>query len=156
MEEKNLLLIDDEEMILTNLKYLLKNKAHHIFTATRAMEGYKILNSEKIHCVVCDISMPEMTGVELIRRIREEGNEVPFIFYTAFGNHVLMQEAAKYGAFDFLTKPVFEDLESIVSRGLGEGFKRANGYQQNTVSEYQKILDDFLKENGDKDNDNDK
>src|SRR5687768_7213499 len=105
MDEKNLLIIDDEELLLENLKILLKKNASNIFLANNATDGLKILNSENIHCVVCDISMPGMTGVELIKKIRTEGNDVPFIFYTAFGNHELMREAAKYGAFDFLTKP---------------------------------------------------
>lgn len=148
MEEKNLLIIDDETMILQNLKFLLKKHAARIFTAPNAMEGLKILEEENIHCVICDISMPGMTGVELIKVIRERHNNVPFIFYTAFGNHDLMREAAKYGAFDFLTKPEFDDLQNVVTRGLSEGFNRASQNEMPGESEYQKILDEFLKVTG--------
>lgn len=151
MEEKNLLIIDDETLLLENLNVLLKKHASTIFLASNAMEGLRILNTQNIHCVICDISMPGMTGVELIKQIRSEGNEVPFIFYTAFGNHELMREAAKYGAFDFLTKPIFEDLQSVVSRGLTEGFQRVN--RQNCPdleSEYQQILEEFLREDSEK------
>lgn len=144
--EKNLLLIDDETLLLENLAILLKPFATKVFTADSPLKGLEILRNEEIHCVVCDISMPELTGVELIKIIREDGNEVPFIFYTAFGNHELMREAAKYGAFDFLSKPVFEDLEAVVSRGLSEGFKRVQKQDESSQeSEYQAILNDFLK-----------
>jgi YesN/AraC family two-component response regulator len=143
MSEKNLLIIDDEELLLKNLKYLLKKYATNVFTAYNGKDGLELLKKQNIHCVICDISMPGMTGVEVIRAVREDGNEVPFIFYTAHGNHELMKEAAKYGAFDFLTKPVFEDLESVVSRGLSEGFDRASGTKVDPVNEYQKILDEL-------------
>lgn len=149
METRNLLLIDDEEQILLNLRILLKKYASTIFIASSAKEGLKILRANEIHCVVCDISMPEMTGVELIKQIREDGNDVPFVFYTAFCNHELMREAAKYGAFDFLTKPEFEDLHAVVSRGLSEGFKRKSEEktdENDTV--YETILNDFLKATG--------
>lgn len=146
MKSKNLLIIDDEEQLLINLSYLLNKYADQIFTAKNGQEGLAILKEQDIHCVICDISMPEMNGVEVIKRVRSMGNEVPFIFYTAFGNHHLMTEAAKYGAFDFLTKPVFEELESVVARGLHEGFKRnENGLKESDPSDYQSILQDFLK-----------
>lgn len=145
MNEKNLLIIDDEELLLSNLARILKKYATKVFTATNGRDGLHILQTEKIHCVVCDISMPGMTGLEVIKTIRQTNNEVPFIFYTAFGNHELMREAAKYGAFDFLTKPIFEDLESVVSRGLNEGFERANGKrEEQDPSEYKKILEEFM------------
>lgn len=148
MEEKNLLIIDDEQDLLLNLKALLKKHASRIHIASSGAEGLEILQKENIHCVICDISMPGMSGLEVIKRIRTTGNEVPFIFYTAFKNNELMMEAVKYGAFDFLTKPIFEDLESVVSRGLTEGFKRARGETQTSLSDYQKILDDFLQKTG--------
>jgi DNA-binding NtrC family response regulator len=149
--KKNLLIIDDETLLLENLSILLKSYATQIYTADSPLRGLEILRQEEIHCVVCDIAMPELTGVELIRIIREEGNEVPFIFYTAFGNHELMREAAKYGAFDFLTKPIFEDLEAVVSRGLAEGFRRTQDSDEGArESEYQSILNEFLNTTDDK------
>ncbi|MFP5387310.1 MAG: response regulator [Bacteriovoracia bacterium] len=142
MAKGNLLIIDDEELLLKNIKYLLQGYADKTFLASNGLEGLKVLEKEDIHCVICDISMPQMNGVELIRVIREKGSEVPFIFYTAYGHSELMIEAAKYGAFDFLKKPDFEGLEEVVSRGIKEGFKRKNfaDMKEEMMTEYEKIL----------------
>jgi DNA-binding NtrC family response regulator len=145
MTIKNLLIIDDEELLLNNLSRILKKHATHVFTAPNAYEGHQILRNQEIHCVICDISMPGMTGVELIKKVREEENHIPFIFYTAHANHELMKEAAKYGAFDFLSKPHFEELEAVVARGLTEGFNRKEGDKGNPEGEYSRLLDEFIK-----------
>lgn len=139
---KNLLIIDDEEQLLINLSYLFKKYADQVFTAQNGKEGLAILEEHAIHCVISDVSMPELNGIEVIRRLRSQGNEVPFIFYTALKNYELMVEAAKYGAFDFLTKPIFEELESVVAHGLKLGFNKDWESNRNP-SEYQAILQEL-------------
>lgn len=141
---KNLLIIDDEELLLENMRFLLAPHADKIFTATNGKSGLKIIDSEEIHCVICDITMPVMNGVEFIKETRARKNEVPIVFYSAYGSHEMMMEVSKYGAFDFLKKPDFQDLELVVKRGLEEGFKRKH-YQQRDpgefISEYQQLLE---------------
>lgn len=143
MKKGNLLIVDDEEMILNRLKFNLEEYADSIFTAINGVEALKIVEENEIHCVVCDINMPRMNGVDVIKSIRKGKNDVPFIFYTGHGNHDLMMEAVKYGAFDFLNKPNLEGLEDVVIRGLKEGYNRANGRVTESeayVSEYRKLL----------------
>lgn len=142
MSKGNLLIIDDEEHLAQNISFLLKGYAEKIFTASNGLEALPILKQEKIHCVICDIAMPKMNGVQLIKKVREEGSQVPFIFYTAYLQSDLMMEAARYGAFDFLSKPDFDGLEEVVSRGLKEGFQRKtdSDMKQEMLSEYEKIL----------------
>ncbi len=142
---KNLLIIDDEELIVKNLSMILEDLADKIFTARDGQEGINVLlqNKENIHCIICDINMPRMNGVDVIKKARKEKINIPFIFYTAHGNHELMMEAVKYGAFDFIDKPNMEGLEEIISRGLSEGFELKNKREKNPeeyISEYQKIL----------------
>jgi len=60
MKKANLLIVDDEVMILSNLEYILKNYAAKIFTATNGLEGLEIIAREEIHCVISDIKMPKM------------------------------------------------------------------------------------------------
>ena len=124
MSKGNLLIVDDEPIILKRLKFNLEDYADEVYTAENGLEALEVLKSKIVHCVICDINMPKMNGVEVIKSIRAEGNEVPFIFYTAHGNQDLMMEAVKYGAFDFLNKPNLDGLEDVVSRGLHEGFNR--------------------------------
>lgn len=142
----NLLIVDDEPLILTIIKNRLTGLADEIFLANDGIEALEIHNSNTIHCVICDINMPRMNGVEVIKNIRASGSDVPFIIYTAFGNHELMLQAAKYGAFEFLAKPNLDGLESIITQGLKEGIDRSMGIQISEevyISEYLKLLNEL-------------
>lgn len=146
MNKGNLLIVDDEPMLLKNLKAILEEYADTVFTATNGLEAIEVLKDNKIHCIICDINMPKMNGVEVIKKVRDEKNNVPFIFYTGHGNRELMMEAAKYGAFDFLDKPQLEGLEEVVALGMQNGFSQSQGEtisDNDLMSEYQKMLKDL-------------
>lgn len=146
MTKGNLLIIDDEELLVRSIKFLMNEHAEKIFTAFNGAEGFKVLSEEKIHCVICDIAMPVMTGVELLRKVRAQGSDVPFIFYTAYDHNELMMQAAQLGAYDFLKKPDFDCLQEVVSRGLREGFQRPlTNSSDKLMSDYEKILIDLSK-----------
>lgn len=150
MKNGNLLIVDDEPLILKNLKFTLEDYASEIYTAGNGLEALEVLKVETIHCVICDINMPKMNGVELIKRLRADGNEVPMIFYTGHGNRELMLEVVKYGAFDFLDKPNMEGLEDVISRGLKAGFNRKDVDQADSgeayVSEFQLLMEEIESE----------
>lgn len=141
MKKGNLLLVDDEPLILQNLKFTLSGLAENIFTAENGEEALRVFNTQTINCVVCDVNMPKMNGVDLLKKVRDMKLEVPFIFFTGHGSKDLMMQAATLGAFDFLDKPYFDGIEEVVARGLsvgtdGEAAVPANDF----ISEYQKIL----------------
>lgn len=143
MSKGNLLIIDDEPDIRMRLSDLLEEYAEKIYVAANGKEGLETFNSHEIHCIICDINMPEMNGVELIKALRTQGTNTPFIFYTAHGNRDLMLEAVKYGAFDFLDKPNLNGLEDVISRGLAHGFNMGEGTAEEDagfVSDYQELL----------------
>lgn len=147
MTKGNLLIVDDEPLLLKNLKANLEEYADVIYTAVNGLEALDIIAREKIHCIICDINMPKMNGVEVIKKIRSDGNSVPFIFYTGHGNRELMLEAVKYGAFDFLNKPHFDGLEEVIARGMKSGFghpEKASS-EDDMLSEYKKLLQDLNK-----------
>lgn len=137
----NLLIVDDEPLIVKNLKITLEDYATNVFTALNGLEGLKVLVENEIHCVICDINMPKMNGVELIKAVRESGNDVPFIFYTGHGNMELMKQAALYGAFDFLDKPNLDGLEEIVKLGLKKGFSR----KEENAEDWAEVESEFAK-----------
>lgn len=140
MSQGNLLIIDDEVLIVTNLKITLEDQADKIFVAYNGLEALEILKTNEIHCIICDINMPKMNGVEFIKRIREDKIDIPLIFYTGHGNQELMMEAAKYGAFDFLDKPNLEGLEDVVAAGLKAGLNKESTDERSFESDYQKLL----------------
>jgi len=144
--KRNILIVDDEEFILENLKYLLEEFADEVYTALDGQAGLDIINSKEVLCVISDINMPIMNGIEFIKSVREMGNNTPFIFFTAQGNRELMLEAVKFGAFDFIDKPNFDGLEDVVVRGMNEGFSLKNdmgAIEKSTdiiANEYQDLL----------------
>lgn len=143
MLKGNLLLVDDEPSIVEILKFRLTDLAENVFTAPDGKEALSVISQNDVHCVVCDINMPVMNGAELIKKLREMKNDVPFIFYTGYGNSALMLEAVKYGAFDFLNKPMLEGIEEVVANGLSVGLNPSAGsadISSDFESEYKKLL----------------
>lgn len=139
----NLLLIDDETLLLERTALLLEDIADTVYTASSGKEGLKILDTKEIHCIICDINMPEMNGVEVLENIRKTNTEIPFIFYTGHGSRELMKKAVKLGAFDFIDKPFLEGLEGIASAGLNVGIGKINTNQdpeELIQTEFQKLF----------------
>ena len=142
MGKTTLLIIDDETVLLKNVAEMLTGVADNIVTCDNPFKAVEILKKGNVHCVICDIFMPGMNGVEVIKKAREMKNEVPFIFYTAHGNKDLMLEVAKYGAFDFIDKPNMDGLEHAVVQGLKVGVlqnSKVPGDDTN-IRDYRKLL----------------
>jgi two-component system nitrogen regulation response regulator NtrX len=121
MTKGNLLLVEDEEVLSSLLKDLLTPHTDKIGAAYNGLEGIEAIKNNIYHAIVCDIYMPKMNGIEFIIKMRELGHEHPIIFYTGHGNKQLMREALSYGAFDFLAKPHFDNLEDTVIKALNHG-----------------------------------
>lgn len=146
MQKGTLLVVDDEVHIVKITELALKDKIENILTANNGKEALDIVTSQEVHCILSDIKMPIMDGIQFIKEVRGRGNKVPFIFYTGFGSDQLMLEALKYGAFDFIDKPEMENLEETVLRGLKAGYEnfteedKKNIDDDEHVSNYRKML----------------
>jgi CheY-like chemotaxis protein len=114
----NLLIVDDELDLTLNMKELLEDEANTIFIASNGEEGLKILQSQKIDCVVSDVKMPVMDGLQFIEAARKLGFNMPFIFYTGHGSKELKKTAHDLGAMDLLTKPNFTNLELAIRNAM--------------------------------------
>lgn len=143
----NLLIIDDEVLLTESIELLMEPHTDHTFVANNGESALKILKDQEIHCIVCDINMPGMSGVDVIKKARAQGHEQPFIFYTAYGNEQLMMEAVKYEAFDFLDKPNLDGLVEVVTRGLKKGLTGQDSppEQDAFMSEFQTLLGELQK-----------
>ncbi len=127
MGKGNLLIVEDEEVLSSLLQDLLEPHADKIGAAYNGLEGIEAVKNNTYHAIVCDINMPKMNGIEFIAKMRELKYEHPIIFYTAHGNEQLMREALSYGAFDFLAKPHFDNLEETVIKALNHGLELFQG-----------------------------
>ncbi len=141
MMKGNLLIVDDELMLLDCLKAVLEKYTDETFTAVDGVKAYEIIKTKEIHCVVSDINMPAMNGLELIKRLREENFNMPFIFCSGHGGNNLMLEAAKYGAYDFIDKPILQGLNESVRRALAIGTNSQPGPNTDEfITDYKRLL----------------
>ncbi|MBO4441607.1 response regulator, partial [bacterium] len=103
------LVIDDEESILTSLKFLLGNSGYTVMTAASATEGLKIIKEleHELSVIVTDLFLPGgFDGFDIIEAVKDLGTQIPIIMITAFGKVETAVRAMQNGAYTFLTKPV--------------------------------------------------
>lgn len=113
----NILIVDDEQSQRLILSGYLRQKGNNIFEASSGSEALKITDNNLIDIVLSDFKMPEMNGIELLKKIKEKNPEIAVVIITAFGTIEDAVKAMKEGAFDYLTKPVdLDELEFIIKR----------------------------------------
>jgi two-component system, LuxR family, response regulator FixJ len=106
--------IDDDEAVRQSLAFLLGTAGIDVQTYGSAAAFLDVAPKVKAGCVITDVRMPELSGVELLRRLRELKLGVPVIVITGHGDVPLAVEAMKIGAIDFLEKP-FDDEVLLAS-----------------------------------------
>jgi len=122
--------IDDDEAMRESLVFLLRAAQIGAEAFSSAPAFLDSLPDARLSCVITDIRMPEMNGLDLLRRLREMKIEVPVIVITGHGDVPLAVEAMKFGAIDFLEKP-FDDevlltsVRSALERQEGEAKRQA-------------------------------
>ena len=102
----SVLLVDDEQRITELLSYALRKQPYEIKRAQSGQQALDIMSEQEVDVLVTDIRMPEMDGLELIRRVRTEYPQTQVIIVSAHGDLDSAVEALKLGAVDFLQKPV--------------------------------------------------
>lgn len=100
------LIVDDESSVLDAFTNLLRKVGHDVETAGRAETALEQVRRSPPDVVVSDLCLPEMDGMEMFRRIRDEHSRLPVILMTGFGTMETAIEATKLGAFDYQLKPV--------------------------------------------------
>lgn len=112
------LVVDDKKNMLGLMKKVLKQDAK-VLTASGGGEALRILASERVHAILCDLRMPDMDGLDVLRASKRLQPHAEFILMTAFASVGTAVEALKLGAFDYLSKP-FEpdDARNLVIRAL--------------------------------------
>lgn len=102
--------IDDDEALRDSLAFLLHTAGLRVQTHASAAAFLAVLPNADLTCIVTDVRMPGMSGIDLLRRLKELGISVPVIVVTGHGDVPLAVEAMKFGAADFLEKPFDDDI----------------------------------------------
>jgi putative two-component system response regulator len=104
-----LLVVDDDPYILESISSLLQEFGYAVYTSQNADDAMKMVREINFDLVLTDIKMPQVTGIELLQRIRAHNPQIPVILMTAFAELDVAVDAIKKGAFDFITKPYNPD-----------------------------------------------
>jgi len=107
-----ILVVDDEPDICAMIRDVLIDHFQHIETANSAAEALAKLDKEAFDLIFLDIMMPDMTGMDFLKKIRSQKKQTPVVFLSASDTEDNFAKALLYGASDFLTKP-FENEQLI-------------------------------------------
>jgi two-component system, NtrC family, nitrogen regulation response regulator NtrX len=126
----NILIIDDEENIREILKDILTDENHNVLTAENGEKGLECFNKEKIDICFLDIWMPEMGGIDVLKRIREFFTEVEVVMISGHAKIDQAVRATKLGAYDFMEKPLTMDKVIGIVKSIENG-KRLKAENKN-------------------------
>ncbi|MBL7542481.1 MAG: sigma-54-dependent Fis family transcriptional regulator [Bdellovibrionaceae bacterium] len=114
-----ILVVDDEESIREFLEIMLRKEGYEITLAEDGQKAKELLQKKSFDMIVSDLQMPNMTGIELLKYVRQDYPEVIFMMITAFGTTETAVEAMKMGAYDYLTKPFkIDEVRINISNAL--------------------------------------
>jgi DNA-binding NtrC family response regulator len=109
---KNILIIDDERSIRNTLKEILEYENNKVEAIESGKQAIELIKKQEFDIVFCDIKMPEIDGIEVLKEIHSIKPEMPIIMISGHGNIETAVEAIKLGAYDFIQKPL--DLNRIL------------------------------------------
>ncbi len=104
-----ILIADDDDSLRRVLEFQLREGGYHVITAADGLIAFDIFTAREVDCLITDLRMPGLSGLELLRRTSAITGETPVIVITAYGDVETAVEAMRAGAFDFITKPFNRD-----------------------------------------------
>src|SRR5207247_1665437 len=111
---RRILVIDDEKSMRELLTHLLKRAGHRVNAAESGEKGIELFDKDVYDLVISDVSMPGMSGLDVLRKVRDSSPETPVVLITAYGSKETAIEAVKLGAFDYFEKPF--NVEEVLKR----------------------------------------
>ena len=133
MKKKKILVVDDEQDVRETLESVLAKLDYDPIVAPGGKEALELIKQNKIDVVLSDLYMPEMDGIELLKRVKTENRNIVFLMITAHPTIETAVDAIKKGAYDYLTKPFHIDEvkmklnRALEKSGLAHSLTWANG-----------------------------
>lgn len=119
MNVNRILVADDEEGVRELFKVIAEEEGYQIYLAKDGLQAVQMAKAYLPDVIVLDVRMPELTGIEVFERIKENMIDAPVIFITAFGSSDLAIDAMKKGAHNYLTKPFdIEEIRIVIRKAL--------------------------------------
>ena len=115
----NLLIIEDDKIMRVTLTDFLRTKGHEVVVCPLGEDGITSFNEGEFSLVISDVMLPDMNGLDILKKIKEKDPNAAIIIITAYGTIKDAVEALKLGAFDYITKPfALEEFNLIINRAL--------------------------------------
>ena len=103
------LIVDDDPPITQGIKNIIDDYFPELYQGipcNSAVDAIRILSSQVIHVIICDVKMPGMSGLELLKLLKENGIKAPVIILSGYDNYSYIRSALLNGAHDYLLKPI--------------------------------------------------
>ncbi|MGE5808077.1 MAG: sigma-54-dependent transcriptional regulator [Nitrospirota bacterium] len=148
MSGEIILIVDDEESVRNSLAGVMRDEGYDVVSAVSGKEGIDLLHETQPSLALLDIAMPDMDGIETLRRFKEMRPDMPVIMVTGHGTIETAVKTTKMGAYDFIEKPPeLHDLALVVKHGLeesrlreeNESLKRSIERRHEIIGESEKI-----------------
>ena len=121
LKSLNILYIEDEENIRINIKKTLELFCENVFDVENISNAKEILQNKRIDIIICDINLPDTSGIEFIKELRKTDKTIPVVLLSAYTHKVYLLEATKLKLVDYLTKPIdFKSLNDALQKCVEE------------------------------------
>lgn len=116
-----ILVVDDEQDLCEMLVKIFYEEGYVTDMANSGKDAIKKIREGGVDFVLLDIMMPEMSGIETLQQIKAIRPELPIVMITAYATLKTAQEAMRFGAYDYITKPFnLECIKEVIKHGLEE------------------------------------
>ncbi|PXX98874.1 DNA-binding response regulator [Marinifilum breve] len=142
-----ILILDDEQLVRDELSEFLIDPNFQIFKASTPSEAFEIMNRNEVHIAIVDVNLPEMSGLEVLEKIKKEHSEIEVIMISGYSEMDSVIHSMRLGASDFFTKPFrLRDVEHSIERT--KKFVNLNKSLQEVKRNYSIISKEFYEAMG--------
>ncbi len=128
-----ILLVEDEPQVRRFIKRILSTVSARILTAASGARALQIAVRTPVDLVILDVRLPDVSGTEVLRRLRDIDVDIPVIMVTGYGSAGTVRSAMELGAFDYLTKPFStEEMYGVVREALASRGAHSVGREVHT------------------------
>jgi DNA-binding NtrC family response regulator len=135
----HILLVDDEEVFISNMSKLLTSRGYRVTVAQSGNEAIRALEQHSVDVIVLDLKMPGMDGLTTLKEIQKLGLFTETLILTGHGSIDSALEAIKLGAYDYLTKPC--EIEDLVVKIEGAWAKKDDSAKKDLMEKIQKVVE---------------
>jgi len=137
LQKNHVLVVDDEELYRRAIERILRRVGYDVLMAPDAVEALQLISAKPVDLVLCDIQMPGINGLELVRQIHEVQPDLPCIVMTGYNTPENSIEALQAGAFWYLEKPFEQDRLDVVRRLVEQAIEHGRLKSENRLLQRQ-------------------